>query len=287
MRVLLISMFFILSASGSDCIELLLQFKQQIIPVDKYTSHIDWEVEKYFPNIQIKNGHLPRSSRAFIVWRQNSSPWIPDTAFLFHYLGRDEIARELGFLVPDVVDHVSVSGVKIAQNISNAAKQYMSEYYQKQKELFLFPINRTLYKPKKVADTNYGSVSKMLDQLSLNFHATQHKWNALIDNQAEKVRWLVTGDGRAYLWTGHESETLLNATDIIGTHGDILALVTDHPEHVGSFPEVASIIAYGEINFKNGIPDVPTDPVGGPFSKGKEGNFDFLEYLRVYFHFNK
>ncbi len=56
----------------------------------------DYPVERVFPKVGRLVGpdgaiFIPRGSRAFQMWREYSAPWLPDTAFAFHYLTPDQI----------------------------------------------------------------------------------------------------------------------------------------------------------------------------------------------------
>lgn len=73
-----------------------------------YQSHVEmrelqngFAIEKLYPNVKITmadNGsfHFSRASRAFILWRQKTAPWVPDQAFAFRYASIAQFIEAMG-----------------------------------------------------------------------------------------------------------------------------------------------------------------------------------------------
>ena len=260
---------------ASECFNALLELNPPVI--NQYTQHYDYPIEQIYPDLIIKNGYIPKGSRAFILWRSRTSPWVPDSAFLFHYMNRKEVARELGFLIEDSAEHLSRKGITLYERLSDQAAEMISNYFKNLENVALFPINRTAYRPQKVAQQLYDSVDNMFEQLRVSPILTKNKWAQLKASDQQHVRWLVTGDGRIYMWTNKEADTIMNATEMPATHVDMLALVTQHSSEVP--PNEAPVVAFGNISFKDGAITI-SDLYG--YEKGKDQKFDLLQYIEAY-----
>jgi hypothetical protein len=213
----------------------------------------DFPIEEYYPNVQVKNGYIPRGSKAFILWRQKTASHIPDSAFNYHYMTNERIAEEIGGMVNvKKTQTVVVNGVKILGDLHPDAHAMLEKYYAdpSSKQLAL-PTSK---KVRPVAIEKYGSPQKMFEQIGITLELTDARLRNILSTNQNEVRFIIDANGKVYAWTEAESlkikEALGGSHDVVGVHQNVFELI-EHSNPVGDGAK-ASFMEFGSFMVKDG-----------------------------------
>jgi hypothetical protein len=200
-----------------------------------------------------------------------------------------------------LTDPLRTKGIHLSDDLPPSITTFWKKYFALEKAQILpMPINRAAYDSHKVAQTLFGGVKDMLEELEITPYITAARWQELMNSDHETVRWIVKGNGKILSWslddsknilestvkrissykkiTIEQAENLTSAADNImpmsGCHQDMLSLLAKENE------KESPVIAYGYITFEKGSTTISNTSF---YEDGTAHQFNLLEYIKHYF----
>ncbi len=173
--------------------------------------HEDFPIEQVYPNIQVSLNSIPRGSKAFILWRQKTPPWIPDTAFNWHYYTPEQ--RRVAARFP--VAAKPSEGMLVP---STGLPAEVTQFLTKKPTLVQYLPNELGMELRKTMIQKFGSAEKMLFLLGIDSDVRNKL--APIKEKQEEGRWFIDTKGQVVLFTESDLSKMVAALE--GPHDYIL-----------------------------------------------------------------
>jgi hypothetical protein len=160
--LVLLSMYTVFAADQkeTDC-------KKASIHVSDLFSGKSFPIGKYFSRLKLKKDYLgrivvPTSSKAFIMWRNRTSPWIPNSAFLWEVATHEERLRLAGY--PDVHSIESKGRhITVARELTPSSANKVRRFYRHKQSLLEIELRMEIYKDFiKLVKAEYDSIRNFL-----------------------------------------------------------------------------------------------------------------------------
>ena len=176
----------------------------------------DYPIERTFPALKVVPGKIQRDGIAFKYWRTKTPANIPDFAFNYHYMNKEEVMLDLkersGFGRIEIADPIVHRPEKM---LSPYCRQAIHDFYQNGGNAKTYDFKNVTPKPSQLAKEFYGSVHAMAKDLGIDFLVTPKKWNAILAQaNTDKVvteKFFLDAQGRLYILTEAEAKIISTA----------------------------------------------------------------------------